>query len=251
MPSDAAVVWQSRRDDAYAAAFAELRRRRLVFPCWCSRAELAARGGMHREPCLAAPDPSRTPAWRVRVGDTRIGFIDLLQGEQAQDLRREVGDFVVRRVEGGYAYQLAVVVDDAEAGITEVVRGADLLDSTPRQIYLQRLLRLPTPDYLHLPLVLDADGAKLSKSAQAAPVDRKNPIPALRAALQFLGLGAALPNTTTPSVLLAAAVAHFDLATIPPKSGILPAWIQSPNVYNRRKFQSADAQPSHIRRRES
>jgi glutamyl-Q tRNA(Asp) synthetase len=174
----------------------------------------------------------------VRVADTRIGFTDLLQGAQAQELRREVGDFVVRRVEGGYAYQLAVVVDDAEAGITEVVRGADLLDSTPRQIYLQRLLGLPTPDYLHLPLALDEDGAKLSKSAQAMPVDRKNPMPALRAALEFLGLpqAALAQDAADPAALLAAAVAHFHLAAIRKKSHILPAWMRTSEVYNRERI---------------
>jgi len=224
MTSDEPVVWQSRRAEAYAAAFTRLRERDLVFACWCSRADLAPHDGLHRGTCVAPPDPSRTPAWRVRVDDRRVAFTDLLQGEYAQNLLPDVGDFVVRRVEGGYAYQLAVVVDDADAGITEVVRGADLLDSTPRQIYLQSLLDLPTPCYLHLPLVLDDTGAKLSKSEQAGPVDRDDPLPALRAALEFLGLTqAARADAVDAEALLAAATRHFDLAAIRKKSDVFSA----------------------------
>ncbi|HEX7915591.1 tRNA glutamyl-Q(34) synthetase GluQRS [Rudaea sp.] len=217
MESDEPVVWQSRRTEAYDEAFARLREH--VFPCWCSRSDLAAADGMHRGACIAAPDATRVPAWRLRVDDRNVGFVDLLQGNYVQNLQRDVGDFVVRRVEGGYAYQLAVVVDDAEAGITEIVRGADLLDSTPRQIYLQQLLVVPTPGYLHLPLVLDRTGAKLSKSEAALPIDRDNPLAALRAALDFLGLrDAARSAAASPEALLAAAAAHFDLAAMRRKS---------------------------------
>ena len=219
MTSDEPVVWQSRREAAYDAAFSFLCEH--VFPCWCSRSDLEPQGGLHRGACIAQPTPSRAPAWRVRVDDRDIGFVDLLQGRYAQNLLRDVGDFVVRRVEGGYAYQLAVVVDDAEAGITEIVRGTDLLDSTPRQIFLQRLLGLPTPRYLHLPLVLDPTGAKLSKSEHALPVDRGDPLPALRAALKFLGLPEAAQAAATHSEeLLAAAVQQFDLAAIRKKSDV-------------------------------
>ena len=116
-----------------------------------------------------------------------IAFDDKVCGRIEQDLAREIGDFVLRRADGCYSYQLAVVVDDAEQGINDVVRGADLLDSTPRQILLQRLLGLPTPRYLHLPLALDEHGRKLSKHDQARPVDPADPLPALRAALTFLG----------------------------------------------------------------
>jgi len=222
MESDEPVVWQSWRKEAYDAAFARLHEH--VFPCWCSRSDLAAADGLHRGACIAAADSARAPAWRLRVDDREVGFVDLLQGKYVQNLRRDVGDFVVCRVEGGYAYQFAVVVDDAEVGITEIVRGADLLDSTPRQIYLQQLLAVPTPGHLHLPLVLDRAGAKLSKSEAALPVDRNDPLPALGAALDFLGLrDAARVSASDPATLLAAAVQHFDLSAIRTKSDKFPA----------------------------
>ena len=213
MESDEPVVFQSTRDAAYASAFARLRDADQVFPCWCSRGDLEPGGGLHRGACVAPPDPARAPAWRLRVPDMRIAFEDLLLGRQAQNLRASVGDFVLKRVEGWYAYQLAVVLDDAAQQITEVVRGADLLDSTPRQIHLQRLLGLPTPDYAHLPLVLDADGRKLSKQDRARPIDRADPLPALRAAAQFLGLGAFGGAASVPQ-LLQGALRDFDLARI-------------------------------------
>ena len=118
---------------------------------------------------------------------TTLGFEDAIQGRVSQDVSDEVGDFVLKRADGHWAYQLAVVVDDAAQGITDVVRGADLLDSTPRQILLQRALGLATPRYAHLPLVVDAQGRKLSKSLAALPVDAADPLPALRAAWQALG----------------------------------------------------------------
>ncbi|MGH8090718.1 MAG: glutamyl-Q tRNA(Asp) synthetase [Rudaea sp.] len=190
MESDEPVMFQSRRESAYASAFARLDASGHVFPCWCSRVDLEPFGGIHRA-CVSSPDATCPPAWR---------------------LRDDAGDFVIRRVEGWYAYQLAVVVDDAEQGITEVVRGADLLESTPRQIHLQRLLGLPTPDYLHLPLAVDAEGNKLSKQDRARPVDSDNPLPALRAALAFLGQH--VPAAPSPAMLLDAAARNFDLAAL-------------------------------------
>src|SRR5512135_741773 len=155
LESDEPVIYQSRREPAYRAAFDRLRAAGEIFPCWCSRSDLERSRGVHRGACVAPPDARREPAWRVRVADVTIGFDDIALGPQQQNLRKAAGDFVVRRVEGWYAYQLAVVVDDAYQRVSEVVRGIDLLDSTARQIYLQRLLGLPTPHYLHLPLVLD------------------------------------------------------------------------------------------------
>jgi glutamyl-Q tRNA(Asp) synthetase len=208
--TDAAVIYQSSRIAAYEAAFEQLRHDNLVFPCWCSRSDLAATSGVHRDGrCMAPTDPARAPAWRMRVPDEAIHFTDALQGPQSQRLRDDVGDFVIRRVEGLYSYQLACVVDDAWQGITEVVRGSDLLDSTPRQIWLQRCLDLPTPRYLHLPLVLDSQGRKLSKSERSLEVDPATPLPALRRALSFLGV-APDENACRPSDLLDAALAHFD-----------------------------------------
>jgi len=215
MVSDEPVVFQSRRETAYRSAFEKLRVRAEIFPCWCSRADLEATRGLHHGACVASANPARAHAWRVRTPDREIGFVDLLQGAQSQHLARNVGDFVIRRVEGWFAYQLAVVVDDADAGISEVVRGSDLLDSTPRQIYLQQLLGLPTPSYMHLPLALDAQGRKLSKSDAARPVDSNNPMPALRAALAFLGMaGAACAPASRPEDSLVFAAQHFDLGDL-------------------------------------
>ena len=123
----------------------------------------------------------------MRVPDAEIGFVDRVQGESRQNLERDVGDFVLLRADGQYAYQLAVVVDDAQQGVNTVVRGVDLLASTPRQIWLQRCLGLPTPSYAHLPLVVDANGEKLSKQTRAAPVQVKQGSAPLLAALRLLG----------------------------------------------------------------
>ncbi|MFC4822225.1 tRNA glutamyl-Q(34) synthetase GluQRS [Dokdonella ginsengisoli] len=211
--SDRPVIRQSERDAIYRAALERLRRQDLVYPCWCSRSDLAAAGGIHPPQCVAGPDPVRPPAWRLRVPDETIEFVDGVQGPQRQDLRREVGDFVVWRVEDTTAYQLAVVVDDDAQDVTAIVRGADLLDSTPRQILLQRLLGLPQPEYAHLPLALGADGRKLSKHDRALPVDASDPLPSLRAALQFLGQPA--PHARNVRTLLSAALAAFDPGRIP------------------------------------
>jgi len=138
--------------------------------------------------CRNGVASGRTPrATRVRVDDTVIEFADGVQGRMRQDLAAEVGDFVLLRADGLFAYQLAVVIDDADQGITDVVRGADLLDSTPRQIYLQRRFGLPSPRYLHLPVAVNAAGEKLSKQTQAPPVDAREPVPLLAQVMSFLG----------------------------------------------------------------
>lgn len=213
--ADEPVIYQSSRIAAYDAAFEQLRQADLLFPCWCSRSDLVAAAGLHRDGrCTAPADPSRASAWRIRVPNEDIAFIDALQGPQRQRLRDEVGDFVIRRVEGFYSYQLACVVDDAWQGISEVVRGSDLLDSTPRQIWLQRCLGLPTPRYLHLPLVLDSQGRKLSKSERSLEVDPTEPLHSLRRALSFLGV---TPDAKAvdASDLLYAALAQFDPRHLP------------------------------------
>lgn len=214
LSSDEQVVYQSTRRGAYDEAFEQLQSMDQVFPCWCSRSDLEAASGIHRGRCVAAPDPRRQPAWRLRAPDLTIEFDDAVYGRRAENLRASAGDFVIRRVEGWYAYQFAVVVDDAAQAISEVVRGADLLDSTPRQIHLQRLLGLPTPRYLHLPLVVDGEGRKLSKQDRARPVDRVDPLPALRGALEFLGIEPGVSKDKNPAELLAAAVAHFDVTAL-------------------------------------
>lgn len=200
---DGPVVWQGRRRDAYAAALENLREAGLVYACRCSRKMLGARALSDAQPgadgpvypgtCRAAGHPDG--AWRLWVEGVKSGgsasaslcFEDGLLGRVCCDPIRDLGDFVVQRADGVFAYQLAVAVDDAEAGITDVVRGADLLASTPRQILLQRALNLPTPRYLHLPVLLDARGDKLSKQTLAAPLVDSDPLPALRAAMDFLG----------------------------------------------------------------
>jgi glutamyl-Q tRNA(Asp) synthetase len=211
---DGPLLFQSTRGDFYGSALASLVAAGNAFECRCTRSDLAASGGIHRG-CVAKPR-GRHAAWRLRVPAGPLRFRDRIRGEQTQDLREEVGDFVLRRADGYWAYQLAVVVDDALQGITEVVRGADLLDSTARQILLQRRLGLPQPAYAHLPLLLDAHGHKLSKSLRSAPVDGADPLPALRLAWEFLGQDPApLAGPGTAPGHLARALSAFDPARIP------------------------------------
>ena len=191
---DGEVVWQSRRVEAYAVALERLKQAGRVFACACSRKELADSAiapdgaAIYPRTCRGGLPPGRTArAWRLRVGDARIEFADAIQGRVASDLGSEAGDFILLRADGLFAYQLAVVVDDAEVGITHVVRGADLLASTARQIFLQQCLGLPTPRYAHLPVAVNAVGEKLSKQTRAAAVDNARPGPMLCAALEFLG----------------------------------------------------------------
>jgi len=194
MQWDGAVVYQSARTDAYDAALHRLSSLNVVYPCACSRREVAdsaasgIEGPVYPGTCrngMAAGRAAR--AWRIDTRGAAVEFDDAVQGHVRRNLETEIGDFVLYRADGVFAYQLAVVVDDAEQGVTDVVRGADLLESTPRQIYLQRLLGLPTPRYCHVPVALDAAGEKLSKQTLAAPVDAARPVPALHAALRFLG----------------------------------------------------------------
>lgn len=169
---------QSLRQAAYRAALEKLEQKHLLYECFCTRGQLHAASAPHRSDgdiiypgtCRNLSDAERQkraqfrhPAVRIRVPKDEIEFVDRLQGSYSENLAQMCGDFILRRSDGIYAYQLAVVVDDADMGITEVVRGQDLLSSTPRQIYLQRLLGYPTPDYCHVPLLCDADGRRLSK----------------------------------------------------------------------------------------
>ena len=180
------LEWQSRRSALYQTALERLLDEGKAFACHCSRSDLAASQGIHHRCRTGALRPD--PAVRLRVAPgTVISFEDGLQGTVRQDVHAEVGDFVLRRADRLWAYQLAVVIDDADQGMTDIVRGADLVESTPRQILLQRALGLPTPRYLHLPLVVDAQGDKLSKSSAAPAVDAHAPLPALRAAWLALG----------------------------------------------------------------
>lgn len=208
--SDQPVHYQSQRHHLYQTAVDSLLASGQAFYCHCSRTELGSQQGIHRH-CVARQQRPH-PAIRLRVeDDSHVGFDDALQGRIEQEVDREVGDFVLLRADGCWAYQLAVVVDDAEQGISHVVRGADLLDSTPRQILLQRKLSLPTPHYLHLPLLLDTNGHKLSKSMAALPVDAAQPVPVLRWLWAALGQQPAQLNAaTTLAELLQQAVAAFE-----------------------------------------
>jgi len=190
---DEEVIHQSQRTASYKAALQRLKQAGAVYPCSCTRKEIAD-SALQRGNELVYPGTCRdgiaqgkaARAWRVRVNDATIKFSDGLQGNISQDLASEVGDFVVLRADGLFAYQLAVVVDDAAQEITHVVRGADLLYSTPRQIYLQELLGLATPTYVHLPIAVNAQGEKLSKQTLAQPVAKNDAASTLFDALLFL-----------------------------------------------------------------
>lgn len=194
MAWDGEVLYQSQRDDIYRAALAILQKRKKIYPCACSRREIAdsAVGGIdgpvYPGTCRSGLLAGRAArAERVLTRGAKIEFTDAIQGKVVHNIERQIGDYVVKRADGAYAYQLAVVADDAAQGITDVVRGADLLDSTPRQIYLQQLLGYPTPRYAHLPVAVNVMGEKLSKQTLAAPITPENPVAILNAALVFLG----------------------------------------------------------------
>lgn len=191
---DGPVMYQSRRSERYGAALEDLIRAGSAYPCTCSRRDVArhgragAGGPIYPGTCRKGNRhrAGRSEAVRLQVDGTAVAFDDRIQGSHSQDLATEVGDFVIRRADGLFAYQLAVVVDDADQGVSDIVRGSDLLESTSRQVLLQRLLGLPTPRYAHLPVATDPHGNKLSKQTQAPPLNRHRPGPALVAALQFL-----------------------------------------------------------------
>ena len=191
---DGPVLHQSHRSDLYREASARLLKDGWAYPCACSRRDVAeiarpgADGPVYPGTCrtgLGSERPARS--LRVRTEPIEVEVNDRIQGRIGHQIERDVGDFVLHRADGIYAYQLAVVVDDALQAVTQVVRGADLLLSTPRQVYLQRLLGFGTPRYAHLPIAVDDRGRKLSKSAAAAPVEPDDPLPALLTALRFLG----------------------------------------------------------------
>ncbi|WP_323121672.1 tRNA glutamyl-Q(34) synthetase GluQRS [Burkholderia alba] len=220
---DEPVLWQSTRGARYAAALDGLIAAGFVYPCGCTRKEIAdsLRTAHERHTTLAYPGTCRgglhgkpARAWRLRVPDgaaARVAFDDRWQGRQVQDLSTEVGDFVLKRADGQWAYQLAVVVDDGDAGITHVVRGADLLDSTARQIRLQHCLGLPVPAYLHVPVVVDAHGEKLSKQTGAAALDAQAPLAALAEAAGHLGLTLDAGTHASLDAFLAAATAAWSV----------------------------------------
>ncbi|MCA3104425.1 MAG: tRNA glutamyl-Q(34) synthetase GluQRS [Rhodocyclaceae bacterium] len=228
---DGEIRMQSREIGAYRAALDALIAAGQAYPCTCTRTEVAAasthagiEGPVYPGTCRSGLPPGRgTRAWRVRVDDRAIAFDDRVRGRIEQHLESDIGDFVVHRADGIFAYQLAVVVDDAAQGITDVVRGADLLDSTPRQIWLQQLLGLPVPRYAHLPLALNAQRQKLSKQTFAPAIDLQHAdaaVPWLRRALAFLGQ-ALPPSGAGRDGALAFAIDHWSIARVPAADSIV------------------------------
>ena len=222
---DEPPTWQSQRDALYQQALDRLVEHSLAYPCACSRKDIelawraqgrerARHGELVYPGTCRAGLHGRTPrAWRFRVPEGVIAWTDRRVGTHLQDVAAEVGDFVLKRADGLFAYQLAVVVDDADQGITHVVRGQDLADNTPRQLLLQRALGLPAPIYLHTPLVLGANGEKLSKQNGAAALDVSDPTARLREAAHTLGLQAA--SQPAGADLLASAVAEWRTGSTP------------------------------------
>ena len=221
---DGPVVYQSQRSQAYRAALDRLLDAGYLYGCDCTRkmlkenARIGVDGPIYPGTCRHRGLPLQA-ALRFRVPDRRIVFNDLLAGRIGCDVAQECGDFVLLRADGVYTYQLAVTVDDAELGVTHVVRGADLLASTPRQIVLQQALGHATPAYLHLPVALNEDGGKLSKQTLAAPLRDDAPLPSLLSAAAFLGL--ALPQgITSTTEFWQMAPQHWQRENLPPVRGM-------------------------------
>lgn len=213
---DGPMVRQSERSAAYTQVIERLLAQGLAYHCNCSRKQLEGFHGRYPGTCRNAGHGAEGAAVRIRVPELRYAFEDRLQGHVGQHLGRDVGDFVIRRRDGLCAYQLAVVLDDAWQGVTDVVRGADLLDSTPRQLYLQELLGLPQPRYLHIPLVIQPDGHKLGKSYRSPALHPQQASSALLRALRALGQQPPASLTgAPPRELLAWAVSHWLPARIP------------------------------------
>ena len=225
---DGPVLMQSRRREAYDAALDALLRSDAIYACACTRREIAdssvqgIEGPVYPGTCRSGIPPGREArAWRVRTHGAHVEFADRIQGAQRSALDIDVGDFVVKRADGCVAYQLAVVVDDAAQGITEVVRGADLLASTARQIHLQRLLELATPSYAHVPAVLSAPGIKLSKQTGAAVLPQDDRAAVLWRALAFLGQQPPAEwKTLTVEDFWRAAISRWTEAAVPRASGL-------------------------------
>jgi glutamyl-Q tRNA(Asp) synthetase len=221
---DGPVVYQSQRDSFYSEALEILKARQLIYSCTCTRKEIAdsstnigIEGVIYPGTCLQYPiKPNAAMAWRIKTDNVSISFNDAIQGNISQNLNTDIGDFILKRADGLFAYQLAVVVDDAAQGVTHIVRGADLLDSTPRQIYLQKQLGYPHPQYAHVPVASNSSGEKLSKQTLAPAVDAEHANLQLFHALDFLGQNPppAIKNATLDTIWRWA-ILHWQLASIP------------------------------------
>jgi len=222
MQSDLPVLYQSQRLDAYQQALEALENAELCYACVCSRQQVRAMGSIYDGRCKTRQHPPSAPsAIRLKVADQSIKFEDLIQGHQAQNLVKESGDFIIKRKDGLFAYQLAVVVDDDFQGITHIIRGFDLLGSTPRQIYLQQLLGMPTPRYGHVPVITNEQGQKLSKQHFADPISSTERRSILHAAITCLGL--APPHQQLQLHVreqLDWAIEHWDIHAIPKLTAI-------------------------------
>jgi glutamyl-Q tRNA(Asp) synthetase len=218
---DGPVLYQSSRLDVYAEVLAQLRQQGRLFACRCSRQQIQAEGGIYDGRCRALGLQDTGNAIRVRVDDVHVSFTDSIQGSQSQCLLQECGDFILRRKDGLFAYQLAVVVDDAFQGVSDIVRGSDLLDSTARQIFLQQLLGLPKPRYAHVPVAVNGQGHKLSKQHFAQALSLQDCSAALLQALRFLGQPVE-PALTGAGVdeILAWAVPRWDIQAVPKLANI-------------------------------
>jgi glutamyl-Q tRNA(Asp) synthetase len=217
---DAEVLYQSSRHADYHDALTQLQNQQLVFPCTCSRQSLRENAGIYPGNCrnrqIGESDlKSGKYALRCKVSDLAVKFNDLIQGKQSQNLDKEIGDFIVKRKDGLYAYQLAVVIDDAFQEITHIIRGIDLLDSTYRQIYLQGLLTLPQPVYGHIPVIINSYGQKLSKQHHATPINLADPSQALYQGLVYLQQSPpAELKTNKPSDILLWAVENWRITRL-------------------------------------
>jgi glutamyl-Q tRNA(Asp) synthetase len=227
---DGPVLYQSQRDSFYNEALEKLKDRQLIYRCTCTRKEIAdsstnmgIEGAIYPRTCLQQPiKPNAAIAWRIKTDDSNISFDDAIQGRISQTLNTDIGDFILKRADGLFAYQLAVVVDDAAQGVTNIVRGADLMDSTPRQIYLQRQLAYPTPQYAHVPVVSNLAGEKLSKQTLAPALNDKHAHHLLFDALKFLGQQApdSIKNATLDE-MWRWAVDHWQLSLVPKSRHII------------------------------
>ncbi|KAF1050968.1 MAG: Glutamyl-Q tRNA(Asp) synthetase [Stenotrophomonas maltophilia] len=213
---DGELVRQSERTAAYAGIVEHWLRSGLAYACTCTRKQLEGSGGHYPGTCRDAGHAWEGNAIRIRVPELEYRFVDRVQGEFRQHLGRDVGDFIIRRRDGLHAYQLAVVLDDAWQGVSDIVRGADLLDNTPRQLYLQELLGAPTPRYLHVPLIIQPDGHKLGKSYRSPPLPEDQAAALLVRALRALGQRPPVELAAgTPAEVLAWGVLHWNVEAIP------------------------------------
>jgi len=223
------VLYQSQRSNFYADALETLKQKQLIYPCTCTRKEIADSsnafgidGVIYPGTCLQHTIKANAPiAWRIKTDNAKISFNDTIQGEISQNLSADIGDFILKRADGLFAYQLAVVVDDAAQGVTHIVRGADLLDSTPRQIYLQQLLGYSTPQYAHVPVASNVAGEKLSKQTLAKPITENDANHLIFETLNFLGQhpDANLKNASL-SEIWGWAINHWDIKKVPRQRAI-------------------------------